>query len=386
MRIATVGCGIYFGQDHPLNTAAIVEGRNLDSYRAELQAVRLTLSGCRKWETKLWITLDSSAVVGDLNKRIQNQGKMHKKDNQYIWESLNLLIAERAKRKALRVTWTKGHATEEHIAEGKTSKEEKARNEEADELATKGKAMNEVNGTMVKAARQRKTITALQQTKLVKMWMNRQDLAACDQAEQQQLDDEAEAIAEMQAAFSVKESTSQRPETSTEDTTKEEGGRRSWQYVKIKIPTYQWETEEGKNSKKLKKDTMPNDLKEEQQSWWYKGPKGEKNRIIIDFPLHLWGEVGQWWERLEWSDRNPGLLKGVTWLELVADFEIATGVNCIRQHSNTTWGARAELLRGIVKLILKVRGTGAAEMETYYGTSKRITALAPFGAQFLGGL
>jgi hypothetical protein len=44
------------------------------------------------------------------------------------------------------------------------------------------------------------------------------------------------------------------------------------------------------------------------------------------------------------------------------------------------------LLRGIVKLILKVRGTGAAEMETYYGTSKRITALAPFGAKFLGGL
>ena len=233
VRIATGGCGIYFGQDHQLNTAATVEGRNLDSYRAELQAVRLTLSGCRKWETKLWITLDNSAVVGDLNKCIQNQGNMHKKDNQDIWGSLNLLIAERAKRKALRVTWTKGHATEEHIAEGKTSKEEKARNEGADDLATKGKAMNEVNGTMVKAARQRKTITALQQTKLVKMWMNRQELAACDQAEQQQLDDEAEAIAEMQAAFSAKESTSQRAETSTEDTTKEEGGRRSWQYVKI---------------------------------------------------------------------------------------------------------------------------------------------------------
>ena len=73
-RIATGGCGIFFGHGHPLNTAAIVGGRNLDSYRAELQAVRLTLSGCKKWETKLWITLDNFAVVSDINKRISKRG------------------------------------------------------------------------------------------------------------------------------------------------------------------------------------------------------------------------------------------------------------------------------------------------------------------------
>ena len=73
-------------------------------------------------------------------------------------------------------------------------------------------------------------------------------------------------------------------------------------------------------------------------------------------------------------------------MELVADFEIASGINCMRPQSNETWGARAELLRGLVKLILKVRGSGAAEMEFVYGTSKRITALAPFGARFLSGL
>ena len=58
----------------------------------------------------------------------------------------------------------------------------------------------------------------------------------------------------------------------------------------------------------------------------------------------------------------------------------------MRPQSNATWGARAELLGGIVKLILEVRGSGAAEMEIFYGTSKRITALAPFGAKFLSGL
>ena len=65
--------------------------------------------------------------------------------------------------------------------------------------------MNEMDAIMVKAARQRKTPTALQHTKLVKIWLNRQDLAAMGQAEQQQLDEEAAAIAEMQEAFEEKE-------------------------------------------------------------------------------------------------------------------------------------------------------------------------------------
>ena len=73
-------------------------------------------------------------------------------------------------------------------------------------------------------------------------------------------------------------------------------------------------------------------------------------------------------------------------MELVTDFEVASGINCKRPQGNETWGARAELLRGIVKLILTIRGKGAGEMEAYYGTSKRITALAPFGAKFLSGL
>ena len=100
----------------------------------------------------------------------------------------------------------------------------------------------------------------------------------------------------------------------------------------------------------------------------------------------MWGEVGNWWGKLKWGGRNAGLLKGVTWLELLADFEIATDINCKKAQGEATWGARAELLRGIVKLVLKVRGPGTGAMESFFGTSKRITALAPFGAKFLSGL
>ena len=89
------------------------------------------------------------------------------------------------KKNALKVTWTKGHATEEDMENGRTTPEEKERNIEADKLASEGIAMNEVDAIMVKTARQRRTITALQQTKLVKMWINRQELAATENHEMQ---------------------------------------------------------------------------------------------------------------------------------------------------------------------------------------------------------
>ena len=37
-------------------------------------------------------------------------------------------------------------------------------------------------------------------------------------------------------------------------------------------------------------------------------------------------------------------------------------------------------------MVLKVRGPGTGAMQSFFGTSKRITALAPFGAKFLSGL
>jgi hypothetical protein len=337
-------------------------------------------------EKQIWITLDNSAVVGDVNRCIQSGGKMHKEDNNGIWEAIKGLIEKRAKNEAIKVTWTKGHATDEDIAKGKASHEERSRNGEADKLATKGIASNKVDGVMVKAAKQRKTIAALQQTKLVKIWLNRQELTALDLAEQQQLDEEAQAIAEMQEAFKEKESKEPKPEEDIETPNIKEGERKPWQYVKVKIPTYQWDNGKGEHTAMLKADVLPDNLKEEQQSWWYKDANGKQSRVRLDFPLHLWGEVGNWWVKLKWGDRQPGQLKGVTWLELVADFEISSGINCKRPQSEDTWGARAELLRGIVKMILTVRGKGAGEMESLYGTSRRITALAPFGATFLSGL
>ena len=218
---------------------------------------------------------------------------MHKQDKKDIWDALNPLVAERAEKEAIKVTWTKGHATEEDITKGRSSHQEKVRNIDADKVATEGITMNEVDAVMVKAARQRKTIIALQQTKLVKIWLKRPGLAAMDQAEQQQLDEEEAAIAEMQEAFKEKEGQpKQPPEMEAKEESIDKEGRRPWQYVKIKVPAYKWDLEEGEGCTTIKPDTMPASIKEEQQSWWYDKPSGGNNRIRLDFPLHLWGEVG----------------------------------------------------------------------------------------------
>lgn len=187
-------------------------------------------------------------MVGDLNKRIQNQGKMHKQDNEDIWTAFNFLIREGAERGAIKVTWAKGHATQEHTTSGKTNHEELARNKAVGKLATEGIAMNKIDGIMVKAARQRKTIAALQQTMLVKFLLNQQELMAWDRQEQQLLDEEAEAIAEMEGEFKEQQQPrKQLAKAELEDTESSaaQKGRKSWQYIKIRVPAYKWETSEG---------------------------------------------------------------------------------------------------------------------------------------------
>ena len=47
-RLTEGGCGINLGANHPWNIATTVSGSLLNSYRAELQAARLLLTGARR--------------------------------------------------------------------------------------------------------------------------------------------------------------------------------------------------------------------------------------------------------------------------------------------------------------------------------------------------
>ena len=77
----------------------------------------------------------------------------------------------------------------------------------------------------------------------------------------------------------------------------------------------------------------------------------------------------------------------VTWLELVIDFERSTGVMCQRDTvDKASWGARAVLLKHIIKLLMLVRGTRGNLMKLHFGENKQTSSLASFGALKLEGL
>ena len=66
-------------------------------------------------------------------------------------------------------------------------------------------------------------------------------------------------------------------------------------------------------------------------------------------------------QKLIWSHIAVGRAARdkVSWLELVVDLELATGINCAPpDEENSTWGEKTVLLRQVVKLILTMRGGG----------------------------
>ena len=74
-------------------------------------------------------------------------------------------------------------------------------------------------------------------------------------------------------------------------------------------------------------------------------------------------------------------------MELVIDFELSTGGMCQKDTvEKATWGARAVLLKHIIKLLMLVRGTRGNLMKLHFGENKQTSSLACFGALKLEGL
>lgn len=91
-----------------------------------------------------------------------------------------------------------------------------------------------------------------------------------------------------------------------------QSSRRTWKCFKEKVPAYIWDNSAGGVTFPLKPDILPSNLEEGGQSWCFVLADGKRDRIKLDVPLNLWGEVGNWWSIPSWSNRQPGLLRGVT--------------------------------------------------------------------------
>ncbi len=65
----------------------------------------------------MWVTLDNEAVVKDVNSMMPGR-KPKGKDNDDLWIRLKPQLEKRSGEGTLKVTWAKGHATEEDVAKG----------------------------------------------------------------------------------------------------------------------------------------------------------------------------------------------------------------------------------------------------------------------------
>ena len=88
---------------------------------------------------------------------------------------------------------------------------------------------------------------------MVKIWLHRQDLIVQDSEEQAALDDEAAAIEEMEGEFGKdKFDFATKHDELPNSEPPRESGRRSWHFVKTKVPAYQWDVIVGNTSFVLK--------------------------------------------------------------------------------------------------------------------------------------
>ena len=126
------------------------------------------------------------------------------------------------------------------------------------------------------------------------------------------------------------------------------------------MPSYQWELAEGDFRQRLSKDKVEQGFKAGKRSFTYVHKTG-KTLIPLNFPLHLWNEVADWWQQLTWSsirsDKGDGYSHQLAWLELLVDFEVATGIRCCSANACPLppWGERAKHLQRTVTQILKVK-------------------------------
>ena len=156
------GIGAYWGDDHPFNMSAPLEGDTQTNNRAEQTAIIKVLQlEVRPLETR---TDSQYAIDGIVTHRARwrrnswaNKGRRIR--NADLWMELYRLLSQRDANTVL-LTKVKGHATYAHVQKGQTTLTDKLGNDAADALAVAGALAN--HRAAVAQERQEKILLAIQ--------------------------------------------------------------------------------------------------------------------------------------------------------------------------------------------------------------------------------
>lgn len=181
---------------------------------------------------------------------------MPKEDNVDIWPAVIRCLRQRAAAHAIRVTWCRGHTSEEYIATGLLTNIDRDGNNGADELATQGIIKNVNHRRVIRAARQRKTIIVLQQAMQRDIWRHRHARIEVDKIEAASFEAEAAETEALEREFA--HAPGETIEFATDSNVHDlQTGRLGWQAARLRVPAYQWEQVEGSSAFPLQPDNLP---------------------------------------------------------------------------------------------------------------------------------
>ena len=379
------GFGLFYGMGDPRNSSDPLATFSQQPYRAELRAVLRAFRWAR-WPT--WVWLDNAAVVHVVNQMLQGNHRCPSVQGD-LWVRMVELISE-APADFFRCSWKKGHATDEIIAAGVLTREEAARQANADILATQGARLCDFDPRLVDYATQRIQLTMLVQRMLLDIWTARLEherataLALAEEEAQLQAWEEAEEDDPWDPGGREQEQCTEHPAANrliipTEQTRLEN-----------LFPTYPW----GRPQQTVKVEVGPQPSR--------MGASRLKHRGLwmnteISFPRHLWQPVCWYFSELQWGPSHAGAgevehpwERQVTLAELVVDFELATGVKIVpvtaATEADVTWAGKCQIFRSMIKKVDRICGFSRGSLSSWAPFSKKVRTLSPFGFEFLQGL
>jgi ribonuclease HI len=316
IRRARAGYGVFYYDSCPWNVSGILGGFYQGPDRAELRAA-LHVAETSEPLTDTIVKSDNSAVVegiaalnaaynkGSKKPKFQANFDLWKRVEEQVWRHMGRFNAE----------WIKGHAEQDLVDHGGITAEERYGNHRADELAVHGRKKHPQNPQSGADAKTRKQVAMITQMMAIKILMNRSRMR-----KEQELEEEEEKGEEIALGLT---SVSERP--GINQTCKgleelfppgEDGGDEKSKKVFDKL------IERFPNAIRtnptgggvcVKLGSIPRTLSEGRTRWSY--------------PIHWLLPLKWYWEHLEFPCEDDELSrKGVSWLELVTDFEIATRV------------------------------------------------------------
>ena len=257
-----------------------------------------------------------------------------------------------------RCSWTKGHATDEVVAAGVLTREEAARQANADSVATQGARLCDFD-PLVDYATQRIQLTVLVQRMPLDIWTAKLDRSgirrgggpAADPGEREQ------------------EQHTEPPATNRLTIPTEQARLESL------FPTYPW----GRPQQSTKVGVGPQPSR---MGACRLNHRGLWVNTENSFLRHLWQPVCWYLSEVQWGPSHAGACevehpweRQVALAEMVVDFELATGVKIVpvaaAAEADVTWAEKCQTFKSMIKKVDKICGLSRGSLSSWALFSKK---------------